>query len=416
MTPPSFVSSSSRRSFLTATGTVALASVGAGRVAASTDEWVRLWELPAESPQQSPTAFDETVFVPTAAVVRAVDAETGDATWVNTVDETIAAAGLLTDGDRLYAGTEDGTLHCLRADDGEPLWSRSLGAAVEGLAAVDSGVVVGTAEALVSVDEEEGAERWRTPVEGSGTDRSVTPATDGTTAVGSRGGTIVAVSVESGEVQWTAGRPTDDGVNALAVWEDSVVVAGDATTDMLTLASGDRLWSRPSGAEALVTVPDSSMYAMGPEGTVAIDPASGRTEQSLDIVSAPGGGLAVGEIEPHGVSVLLSGAVDGTPTMLAVAPETGEDHWRRAGEGDGFGRPVLADERLVVQDYENGVTVAYGEPPDEVVSTATATARPADTGSGGGIDFDNIVAVLSILVTIGAGLVGLAQLLHDRKQ
>ncbi|MFC7176729.1 PQQ-binding-like beta-propeller repeat protein [Halosegnis marinus] len=399
---------------MTAVGVGTVASVGlAGRAAASTDEWVELWELPAESPQQAPAAGDETVYVPAAGVVKAVDAETGDAAWARPVGDTVAEAGLLVDADGVVVGTETGTLRRLRASDGETVWERSLGAPVEGLTAVAGRTVVQTRDALVAVGAG-GEEAWRAPLDASDGDAAVPPVAGAGVVVGSRGRTVAAVDAASGEPLWTDTRSEGDGVRALAVWEDGVVVGGATTTASLTLDRGEPLWTRETGTNALA-VAGSSLYAMGPDGTDALDPASGRTERSFGVAATPAGGLTVAEIEPHGVSVVLSGTTDGTPTLVAVEADSGTEHWRLEGRGEGFGRAALADERLVVQDRERGVTVAHGEPPDEM-EAPDATAASDDGNGGGGLAFDRAVAVVSVLVTIAAGLVGLAQLLHDRKQ
>lgn len=432
--PPSPPPRPSRRSFLLGVAAAGAAAAVPAPVAgaASTDDWERLWEIPMGAPQQTPAAFDETVFVPSGGVVRAVDPETGDAAWARTVDGTVAADGLLATAERLFVGTEGGTVHCLSVADGESLWSTPVGAAVEGLA--EGGpLVVGTAGALYGLDPAEGAVRWRTPIDddgNSGADHPVPPVVEGGAAIGSRGATVVALAPDSGEVEWVDRRPADDAVWRLAVADDVVVVAGERTTAALTVADGAPLWTHRSGTTRLTTAAGSSVYAMGANGTVALDPESGRVERSLSVRPTAVGGLGAGEVEPHGTVLAVSGELDGTPTLLVVDPTSGDDLWRLTGNaaGAGFGAAVIADERLIVQDHGRGVAVAHGEPFDESESGAGASGGEDGAGSesgdgsggsgtgGSGLLTETAVAAVSLVVAVVGGAIALAQLLQDRKR
>lgn len=406
----------SRRTFLLGVGAGAVVGLGTTSPAAatSTDTWEQLWELPAESPQQTPAVSDETVYVPAGGVVRSVDAETGDASWVQTVGDPIVRDGLLASDGRVYAATGSGTVTCLDATDGEPVWSETVEASVHGVAVSADRLVVQTPDAVHCLDARDGTENWRTPIDaGSATSRPVRPVTDGATLVGSAGTTVFALALDSGAVQWTDRRPTDDAARCLGIRDDAVVVGGERTTAMLTLDAAESLWTRQSGSDHLATGTDSSIYAMGVDGSVAIDPASGRTELEIDVRTGPNGGIAVGEIEPHGVSVTLSGQTDGTPTVAVLAAAAGTRHWELTADapGTGYGTAVIADERLVVQDHDRAVTVAYGEPADEAAPNDAAMPTPDDAGLG----LDTTIGVVSLVVTVLAGIVAVAQYRLDRK-
>lgn len=121
-----------------------------------------LWSMTLEAPLSGPVLADGTVYVGDAdGSVRSVDARTGEAGWQQSV-EPEAGTPWVMDGS-VFVPTAD-SVHALAAGDGTQQWSEEARAVAEFLVA-PHGVYYVTGETeptLVGLDPDDGSERWRT--------------------------------------------------------------------------------------------------------------------------------------------------------------------------------------------------------------------------------------------------------------
>ena len=109
------------------------------------------------------------VFVADADTIRAVDASTGTEVWQRPLAQPLTAP-LTWDSGWLIVATDGGALLGVRADDGQPVWTRDLGSTTrQPAAALSTGLVVVSLEnsTVVALDRGTGEVRWTRTLAGT---------------------------------------------------------------------------------------------------------------------------------------------------------------------------------------------------------------------------------------------------------
>lgn len=238
-----------------------------------------------------------------------------------------AALGLSVDsspavvGGRVYVGSDDGMLSCLRADDGEVLWQARTEGAVVSSAAVHQGVVyVGSSDrCLYAFDAEDGRSLWRLR-----TWRPVIASPlvlDGRVYIGSMDGGFRCVDAETGRIIWEhEGGPFSASA---AAGEDGIIFCGDEEGNFWArrAETGEQVW------------------------TATMDGA---------VIRAPlvaGDYLVVGVMAP---SALRAPRIN---HLLVLDRRTGKQIWARNGQSSVLHSPV-ADDDTVYYSTVSGYTSA----------------------------------------------------------
>jgi len=153
---------------------------------------------------------------PTGAVLEAVRHDDGSSLWRRTMPGPVEAAGVI-DGDSLYLGTVNGSVHRIHLPSGADLWDPP---AQVPSAVSATPLVVGTSESAMVVVRD-AAER------------------------------LTALSSLDGETRWTRKRPLPLGGPSLLGAPDPVLIRGgiiagyaDGTIESLAPADGKVRWSR----------------------------------------------------------------------------------------------------------------------------------------------------------------------------
>lgn len=158
----------------------------------------------------------------------------------------------------VYAGSTDGALYAVDAEDGAELWRREAGA-FSSATVSDRTVYVG-GENLLALDPVDGSLRWRieTGEQVVGPPRVV----DGTVYAASgdpMGWTLRAVDAEGGELEWV--QTADVGVVRPPAVADGRVYLSGQDVRALDAASGQVLWTaETSGRPTAPVVADGTVY------------------------------------------------------------------------------------------------------------------------------------------------------------
>lgn len=212
------------------------------------------------------------------------------------VDATVAASG-----ERLVTASWDGTVTAL-SPEGEPLWSRQLGDAIDGPLAIADGAVYlqSWSREVFALDLEDGATRWRF---------SYPPS------------------------------PADDHRQAgLARWDDLILVpAWNGTLYALDATTGLPRWQVEAGLplRAAPALDAGLLYQPSGDGSLSAVTPGGQLRWQV-VFKEPL--LATPALTPDGpVAVTRSGAV-------AALDRTGRQRWRRdLGEPCHYGGPLYSD-------------------------------------------------------------------------
>ena len=332
-----------------------------------------LWTGPAGV---AVTATADAVYLTTeAGDVVCLDATSGEPRWRRRVQVTdwLANDVQVAGGRLLVAG--DGGLAALDAATGEVRWNRRLRGTVEGIAAVEGGLLA-TGTRHYGTDRQdpvlwaagldgEGRERWRFERESYPPTRPT--VADGTVYVGSGSHAVHAIDAASGRERWTAGLgsrarglavlPSGSGVEGAA--GTVYVGCNDYHLYALDAATGDRRWRRRTrGFVSPPAVAGGVVYAANTYfvGGVEEDGSAERDEAVHGFDAASGDRLWTVEL--------------GEQTRTGQTPSV-------------FGSPVLvADGALFVNTNSTDGTFGI-----HVLTGATARQRATDStgdATGGG--------------------------------
>jgi outer membrane protein assembly factor BamB len=215
----------------------------------------------------------------------------------------------------LYASAMDGSVHALRAADGEPMWSAATGGYCHSSPAVADGrVIVGSADGFVyAFDATDGRRVWRRRTGGP---VYASPAVaDGMVVIPSGDGAVYGLDASDGAVRWRFALPAGDTAFAQSPvatdGERAYVGAWDRHLYALDVRTGREAWRRRCT-----------------ERSFAYSPAIGGP--------AVGGGWVY---VPSNDNVLH-----------AFRAADGEPGWKYTSPGDkvGYSSPVLVGDRIYV--------------------------------------------------------------------
>lgn len=318
----------------------------------------------------SPAVGHGRVYVGTPdGTVHAVDATTGDRVWTYDAEARVSADVAVADG-CVYVGGHDGRLHVLDAATGERTWLHDGDGAISAGATLAAGRCVvarhdGTVTALVAGT---GHEAWTVEV----SDRVVAaPVTvdrpDGRTVVfGDAGGSLTAVTLADGTVQWR----TDIG---------SAVRASPAVLQAESLAQTD------SGADGVASgEPDTAgaglVCAVTHEGRLMSVDASDGSERLNTVVEA---GVVAGPL-------VTAGDDDAGPTAYVCTPDglralsltDGAERWRLDADGWVSARLAAAQGRLYVYGGDRRlVALTAPESTNDDLSSVASGTIPGEEGA-----------------------------------
>ena len=273
-----------------------------------------------------------------------VDRTSGDVLWRQRVDGTIRAGPLL-DEDRLYVATEaqpEGRVYAIRLRDGKPIWRTRVGSVVAPLAFDGEALYAGTeGGAVVRVDPEAGAVKWRRTL--SGAIRAGPVATPHGLAVVTTADTLYLLDRTTGYVR--ARLATPGAVIATPATDGQRVYLG--TTDGRVLAVNlpelTVRWERAAG-DAVYGAPALShdtLYVLTRDGhlwLIPVEEPGAATRHALGIVATAGPTPIVPGV--------LVGSVSGE--ILLVDRGSGTILWRAQVAGPIEEPPLVQGRQLVV--------------------------------------------------------------------
>jgi outer membrane protein assembly factor BamB len=227
--------------------------------------------------------------------------------------------------------------------------------------AVQQGRIHGSdGPSLYALDAADGAERWRTTVDGW----IYSLRADGATVVtGTRGGGVQAWDAGGGRLRWERGGAQtefESPESGPSVIDGVVYFHGGGRLHALDAESGAERWSYPTGDSAAPgsmptrpVVADGAVYVTAGARVIALDARSGGERWRFDAPAVmfgppayvPGAGVTGG-----GVYV-----ADYLGTVYALDPVDGRDRWRIATEQRQSVEPVLVVGGTVMLGAGNGL-------------------------------------------------------------
>ena len=277
-----------------------------------------------------------------------VDRASGEVIWRARIDGSIHAGPLL-DEDRLYVATEassDGRVYAIKLRDGKPLWRTRVGSVSAPLAFDNDALYAGTEDGTVfRLDAEQGRIRWRRPLSTGmgGAIRAGPVPTPYGLVVAMTTDTLYLIDRESGAIRsklatpgTVLGTPASDGRRLFFGTMAGRIVAVDLAswTVQWDRAAGDAVY----GAPALV---GDTLYVLARDGRLWIIPTGtpdAATSHTLGIVATAG---------PTPVaSGVLVGGVSGE--VLLVDRTSGEIRWRTQVAGPIEEPPLVRDRQVLV--------------------------------------------------------------------
>lgn len=170
-----------------------------------------LWILPTDAPITStPSVAEGSTFFATRNHLLAVDAAAGDVLWRESMTGTISSPAV--SGGWVYVGTDDSTLDCRDALDGDLIWRAKVDSSIKSspLVAGDA-VYFGSYQGIVyALDALDGSEIWSYPTEEY---LMASPSiSDGVLFIGADDGRLYAFGPERSKVLWKSNVsiPDDD--------------------------------------------------------------------------------------------------------------------------------------------------------------------------------------------------------------
>ncbi len=144
-----------------------------------------------------------------AGRVVALDARNGKVLWNRLLPSRSESSPLL-DGERLYFGSENGTVYALRTSDGAPRWTfKARGAVKGGLALADGKLYFGDYSGRVyAIRQRDGSQVWTASTKGarlgfaSGRFYSTPAVAYGRVYLGNADGSVYSFATDTGELAW----------------------------------------------------------------------------------------------------------------------------------------------------------------------------------------------------------------------
>jgi outer membrane protein assembly factor BamB len=306
---------------------------------------------------------------------------------------TFASSGPVTGeatviANRVFVGTETGTLHCLAADTGGELWKIAASDAIAAAPAVDHARVFLSCNdgQLYALDVATGAEVWRFGTEdkiSAGAIVIASPDGDGTTWVLVNGydGTTRALRAGDGSVIWS--YATEDFINGSpAVVDGRFVVFGGCDAQLHVVNLGDGTPVRTIPAEAYIPA------SVGTFGLMAYCGNYANQTMAFDVIA----GEVAWTYEDRGLPFFSSPAVNEAAVFIgsrdkhlhAIARTSGEALWKFRTGGRVEGSPILFRNGVVFGSTDGRLYAATLDAGTEVWRLELGEALVASPAFGAG--------------------------------
>ena len=227
-----------------------------------------------------------------AGRVAAIWARSGKVSWSKDLPSRSESSPMVVDH-RVYFGSEDGSLYCMRVKDGSVVWKfRAAGAVKGGVALADGKLYFGTYGGQVyAISQRTGKEVWHTGTSGAHFGLSAgnfyaTPAVAfGRVYIGNTDGNMYSFSAASGKLAWRRGTGSyvyaSAAVAQVPHGKPTVYFGSyDGTFYALDARSGTTRWSYRDGGEisGAATIVGSLVYYSnwGKRNTTALGANTGR--------------------------------------------------------------------------------------------------------------------------------------------
>lgn len=258
-----------------------------------TEDGTEEWSRPLLGRNSTPAISDGAVFVPTTNVVEtnrvsAFDATDGTELWQFDFGGGAVTAATATDGAVYVAHEEpvDGT-HSARVFsltvDGSERWRTQVEGSIEAPVATDGETVfVGTTDGtLHALDAGSGGTKWQTRTDGE--IRCAPSVSDDSVYVADETGTVLSIST-SGTEQWRAPASSPAPGAGLAVTADSVYVGGENGLHAVRQGDGSERWSVAEDSRATTpAVGGGTVYFGTEDALIAVGTESGERQWSRKI-------------------------------------------------------------------------------------------------------------------------------------
>jgi outer membrane protein assembly factor BamB len=292
----------------------------------------------------SPVLYGEQVLVGSQhGHLHALSSTSGAVMWSRQVGAMSSQPTIDVLRGRVYVGTDDGSMVCLRASDGKELWRYSTRGPILQPPALADGMILFSNEAdqVYALDADTGKFRWQykgeTPEEFTLRGHAGVAVSDGLVFAGFANGTMVALRHSTGSVAWLT----------------SLKGEADRFVDM----------------DGTPVVDGDTVYASSSSGGVyALDKATGLVRWHLTVEAA-------GPLTVDGSRIYVAAAEHGVYAL----DRQGHVVWRQGTSGGGEpARPVITGEYLLYALSEEGLFIAdkrtgklhqYFQPGDGVSST-----------------------------------------------
>jgi|GEM_PF-2508910 len=294
--------------------------------------------------------------------------------------------GITVDGDTLYAGSDDGTLHAVNRATGNEYWTTTVGGKIDSTPTiVDDLVILGTDDSgqVKAYDKETGTEEWAYST-GGNIDSSPTVA-NGTVFVGSSDNNLHAIDSATGSGEWSFSTGGD--VTSSPTVDNGIVYFGSNDNNLYAVDSdtGSEVWSYNAGDSVISspTVGSGSVFVgtlSGGNQTVAVDKDTGEQQWTKevwnDVYSSPTYSESTG--------LVYIGSMNNY--LYAVDADTGSGGWSYEATDSISSSPTVS----------NGV-VYFGD--------ESGTAHAIDASSGSGEWTKSIGSTIESSPTVAEGIV-----------
>lgn len=289
-------------------------------------------------------------------------------------------------GGRLFVGGDDGTVRAYDARTGDADWEQSVGGPAGTPWVLDGRLYVPTDGELVALAAGDGTEAWRVPTPGRA---GVVVAAHGVYWLDESGPAVVALAHADGSERWRTdiADPWEPPIFAGA---DAVFVSSGTYDNRFWRLSADEGTVRNEQPRAGADFPaeqcarDGVVYAVdGFFGNVRATPVVGGESGWSRGVAYSGGG-AGGTVSVGSERVYYVSNAQDEPGLWALSRSDGSVAWTVDVAGVATGRPVVADEAVLV--------------PTDGGIEAFASDDGADLWSWDGVDLDGRLLVADDLV------------------
>ncbi|MBC3766230.1 outer membrane protein assembly factor BamB [Neptunicella marina] len=260
------------------------------------------------------------------------------------------SGGLVVAYDKLYFGTENGTVFALDQQTGETKWKVHVHGEVIAPPAVDEGIVaVNTSSGVMfALDAENGEEKWRYESEVPALSlRGVSTPTlaGGGVLVGTAMGKLAVVLSENGQVAWeqAVASPTgfteldrlaDIDVEPLVMGGIAYIVSYDGTLAAVELRSGRVIWKREYKSYRNLSIEGNNLFVTDNDSVIyALDRRSGVERWSNSALR----------------SRLVTGAAP-VGSYVVVGDKFGFLHWMNQSDGE-----IIARANIGGDDEDEGI-------------------------------------------------------------